>query len=67
MDFMWVRFIGTKKLNLGLKEVMRLTIGQFRALYREYQDDFDTELIMRRSGTTYAKLREKAQQDEEWW
>ena len=67
MDFMWVRFIGIKKLNLGLKEVMRLTIGQFRALYREYQDDFDTELIMRRSDTTYAKLREKAQQDEEWW
>lgn len=67
MDFMWVRFIGIKKLNLGLKEVMRLTIGQFRALYREYQDDFDTELIMRRSGTTYAKLREMAQRDEEWW
>jgi len=36
-------------------------------MYRAYQDDFDSELIMTKTGTTYAKLRAEAAQDEEWW
>ena len=40
---------------------------QFKALYQAYKDTFDIELLMRASRTTYADLKKKADQAEEWF
>lgn len=49
------------------KEVGRLTLRRFRALYQAYKDTFDIETQLRASGTTYAKLEAQAMSDEEWF
>lgn len=67
INFDWIRFIGTAKLNLRLKEVGRLTLRSFNRMYRAYKDDFDNEMMMKQSRTTYAKLKRLAEIDEEWW
>lgn len=67
MDFEWFRFIGRAKLRYTNKEVMRLTLRQFKKEYQIYKDDFDLELMLRLSRTTYEKAKEKAQQAEEWF
>ena len=46
---------------------MRLTLREFKAEYQLYKDDFDLELLLRLTRTTYAKAKEKAQQAEEWF
>lgn len=48
------------------KEVGRLTLRRFRALYQAYKDTFDIETQLRVSGTTYAKLEAQSVSDEEW-
>lgn len=48
------------------KEVGRLTLRRFNALYQAYKDAFDTETQLRASGMTYAKLEAQAESDEEW-
>lgn len=67
MDFEWFRFIGRAKLRYTNEEVMRLTLRQFKKEYQIYKDDFDLELMLRLSRTTYEKAKEKAQQAEEWF
>lgn len=52
---------------LDSKESGRLTLRQFRNLYKEYKDTFDLELILLLSRTTYADLKRKADNDEEWF
>ena len=64
--FSWIIAICLNKLNLNLKEAGRLTYRQFKLLYRAYQDTFDQELLMSKSGITYEKLRAEANKSEEW-
>nr|DAP22058.1 MAG TPA: hypothetical protein [Caudoviricetes sp.] len=59
IDFSWFYFIGHKKLCLNNKEIGRLTITTFNKLYKHYKDDFDYELLLKTTNTTY----EKAHQD----
>lgn len=60
-------FIGRKKLALTDKETGRLTIREFNKLYQIYKDDFDYELLLTLTKTTYAKAKIKAMQQEEWF
>lgn len=45
---------------------MRLTLREFNHLYQIYKDDFDLELMLTVTKTTYAKAKKKAQQSDEW-
>lgn len=67
MDFSWARFIGRKKLSLTNREVGRLTLKEFNKQYQLYKDDFDLELLLKATNTTYAKAEEKAEAQEEWF
>ena len=49
------------------KKSGRLTYRQFRKLYQEYKNTFDLELILSASRTTYADLKKKADNDEDWF
>lgn len=66
MRFSWIYYIARAKLNLNDKEVGRLTFGQFNGLYKAYKETFDLELMLTLSRTTYAKLKAKADESEEW-
>jgi len=48
-------------------ETRRLTLKEFDKLYQDYKDIFDLELLMNRSGKTYAKLQQEAIKNEEWF
>ena len=39
---------------------------EYNNLYQNYQDIFDTELYLKRSGKTYAQLKQEAMDQEEW-
>lgn len=67
INFAWYYFIGRTRLGLSSdKEVGRLTFRRFRGLYQAYKDTFDTETVLRTSGSTYAKADAQALQEEEW-
>lgn len=40
---------------------------EFNQEYQLYKDDFDLELMLYKSGTTYSKAKEKAQSEAEWF
>ena len=40
---------------------------EFNKEYQIYKDDFDLELMLYKSGTTYAKAKEKALSEAEWF
>lgn len=67
IDFSWVRFIATNKLKFNHKEAGRLTIRVFNLYYKHYQDNFDLELRLYKSNTTYAELKAKQLASEEWF
>lgn len=68
INFAWYYFIGRTRLGLSSdKEVGRLTLRRFRALYQSYKDTFDIETQLRASGSTYAKLEAQSMSDEEWF
>lgn len=67
MDFSWFYFIGSKKLNLTMKETGRLTLTIFGKLYQHYKDDFDLELKLRLAETTYKKVEQDSNPDKEWF
>lgn len=68
INFAWYYFIGRTRLGLSSdREVGRLTLRRFRALYKAYKDTFDIETKLRASGTTYAKLEAQSMSDEEWF
>lgn len=48
-------------------EVGRLTLREFNAEYQLYKDDFDLELMLKATNTTYAQAKIKAQRAEEWF
>lgn len=67
VNFAWYYFIGRTRLGLSSdKEVGRLTLKRFRALYQVYRDTFDLESRLVASGMTYAKLKAESESDEEW-
>ncbi len=39
----------------------------FNKLYQHYKDDFDFELTLKLSRTTYAEAAEKANKEQEWF
>ena len=68
INFAWYYFIGRTRLGLSSdKEVGRLTLRRFRALYQAYKDTFDIETQLRAKGSTYAMLEAQALQEEEWF
>lgn len=67
IDFSWIYFIGMAKLNLSVKEISKLTIKNFLKLYQQYKDNFDLEMRLRLSNTTYAELEAKMDKSEEWF
>ena len=46
---------------------MRLTLREFNAEYQLYKDDFDLELVLKATRTTYEQAKRQQQQDEEWF
>ena len=48
------------------KEVGRLTLRRFQALFQAYKDTFDIETTLRANGSTYAKFEAQSMSDEEW-
>lgn len=68
INFAWYYFIGRTRLGLSSdREVGRLTLRRFRALYQAYRDTFDIETQLRASGSSYAKLAAQSMIDEEWF
>lgn len=67
INFAWFRFIGRKKLALTNREVGRLTLREFNREYQLYKDDFDLELSLQLGRTTYAQMKKKQLQNEEWF
>lgn len=67
IDFSWFYFVGRTRLRLTFKETGRLTLNMFLKLYKHYKDMFDAELVLQRSGTTYAEAEAKAYQRETSW
>ena len=39
----------------------------FNKLYKHYKDNFDLEMMLNKSNTTYENLRIKSQKSEEWF
>lgn len=66
IDFRWFRFIGRKKLGYTDKETMRLTLRNFTHDYNLYKEDYDNELCLLLSRTTYKKAKEDAIKQQEW-
>ena len=68
IDFAWILFIGRARLGLSSdREVMRLTLKGFMARYRAYQNVFDMENMLMAGHTTYAQVKAKQEQEEEWF
>lgn len=44
-----------------------MTFRMWDKLYTHYKNDFDMELMMKHTGTTYKKLRAKARKRNEWF
>nr|DAX39500.1 MAG TPA: hypothetical protein [Caudoviricetes sp.] len=55
------------RLRFNYKEAGRLTIRQFSNYYQHYKDTFDLEMRLYNSNTTYADLKAKQLQAEEWF
>lgn len=54
------------RLGFTFKESGRLTLREWSNYYQHYKDNFDLELLLKTSNTTYAKLRAKQLESEEW-
>lgn len=68
INFAWFLFVGRARLGLASdREVMRLTLRDFMARYSAYTQVFDVENMLRANRTTYAALRRKQEQAEEWF
>ena len=67
IDFGYLDYIGRVKLKLKEGETGRLTLKQFNKMYSYYKNDFDLEMFMTATHTTYAKLKAKEHQSESWF
>lgn len=54
------------RLCFTYKEAGRLTLRQYITYYQHYKDNFDLELRLTASNTTYADLKAKELESEEW-
>lgn len=66
INFVWIRFIGRKKLELTDEETMALTPGEFTELYDIYKQDFDLELLLSLNRKTYEQTLREAEKSQEW-
>lgn len=55
------------KLGLSMEQVGRITYALFSRLYQHYKNDFDIEMRLKASNTTYAELEERAMREEQWF
>lgn len=46
---------------------MRLTLREFNQEYQIYKDDFDLEMMLTVTRTTYEDAKKKARAEEEWF
>lgn len=68
IDFAWILFVGRARLGLASdREVMRMTFKDFMSRYQAYQNVFDVENMLRANNTTYAAMKAKQEQEEEWF
>lgn len=67
IDFSWFYFIGKTKLNLSIKEIGRMTVTTFNKLYGHYKDDWDMEMSLWHTKTTYRQSYLQSQEAEEWF
>ena len=67
IDFSWFYYTGKVKLGLSFRETGRLTLTMFNKLYPHYKNDFDLELRLKLTNTTYAEAYNKAQEAQEWF
>lgn len=44
-----------------------MTLTMFNKFYKNYKDTFDLELMLQKTGTTYAQAYKKAQDSDEWF
>ena len=44
-----------------------MTLTMFNKLYKHYKDNFDFEMMLTVTGTTYEKVYEKAQHADDWF
>lgn len=67
LDFSWFIFVGLKNFNLKPKETMRLTFKMFNKLHQHYRNQFDMELSLYITHTTYAQMACKAAKNEDYF
>lgn len=48
------------------KETGRLTLKQYNGLYQAYKDIFDFELMLTLSRKTYAAIKKRQEESDEW-
>lgn len=44
-----------------------MTLRKFNEFYNHYKDNFDLEMKLKSSNTTYAELRKKLIEEEQWF
>jgi len=67
IDISWYFFISKTKLGLTSSEAGRITITLFNRLYQHYKNNFDLEMQLTQTGTTYEAAYKKAQDAQEWF
>jgi len=50
-------------MGFTTKEIGRMTLTLFNKCYDCYKDDFDFEMLLRKTGTTYEKAYQKSQEE----
>ena len=66
-DFVWIYYIAVAKLKLPVFRVGKLTYFEFAKLYEHYKNDFDMELMLKVTNTTYSKLVKKEVANNNSW
>ena len=67
LDFSWFIFVGLKNFNLKPKETMRLNFKMFNKLLQHYRNQFDMELMLTLTRTTYAKNAADVARNEDYF
>lgn len=67
INFSWIYAVCLTRLNIPYKQIGRLTYSQFDALYCEYKNLFDLEMLLTQSKTTYEKMEKQAIDEAGWF
>lgn len=54
-------------MGFTTKEIGRMTLTLFNKHYDHYKNLFDFELMLHKTGTTYKKAYEKANESDKWF